>query len=288
MDEHLTSPKALQEIMARHGLTPNHALGQNFLIDRNILDAIVHAADVSESDCVLEVGPGLGTLTRELLQRAGRVIAVEKDAGFHAILSERWKEEPTFTLMLGDALALDHAALSYTCLVSNLPYSVGTRVVVDSATQEHPPERMVMLVQKEVAERFAAKPFTHEIGPVTIWLQQLYSVEIVKIVKRTCFWPRPDVTSAVVRLQRHGGYPLTLPQRRCLQDITRLAFQQRRKQMATLFKGAPAPYAASPETMKERLAAIHASPTARAEELSVAQWCELATHTENKAPKKFD
>ena len=275
----LTSPKVIQDLLARAGLSPRHALGQNFLIDRNILDIIVNAAELTREDHVLEVGPGLGTLTQELLANAGKVTAVEMDSGLCDILRERWGDEPRFTLRHGDALDIDHAAMTsegVTCLVSNLPYAVGTRVVVDAALQPNPPSRIVVLLQKEVAERFAAQPRTPAISPLSITLQQLYTVTLVKLVKPSCFWPPPEVTSAIVRLERHNHFPLTPPERQRLHDITRLAFSQRRKQMATLFRHAPAPYTATPERLRALLADCGASPTARAEELSLPQWLSLA------------
>lgn len=275
----LASPREVREILERRGLRPLRTLGQNFLIDRNILDAIVAAAEPTGADHVLEVGPGLGVLTEALMDKAGHVTAVEMDAGLHAILAERWGVDPRLTLLHGDALELDYAGLfraGVTCLVSNLPYSVGTRVVVDAAIQPEPPGRMVVLVQREVAERFAAEPGTSDMGTVSVWLRQAYHVEVVRMVKPTCFWPKPDVVSAVVRLRRHGKFPLSEHQRHVLRDITRIAFQHRRKQLAALFRDAPDPYRADSDAMKAKLHACGASSTARAEELAVAQWCALA------------
>lgn len=275
----LASPRDIRELLEARGLRPSRALGQNFLIDRNILDAIVEAAEVGSADHVLEVGPGLGVLTEALLARARHVTAVEKDAGLHAILAERWGAEPRLTLIHGDALDLDHAALlasGVTCMVSNLPYSVGTRVIVDAATQADPPDRMVVLVQREVAERFVAGPSTSDMGTVSVWLQQAYTAELVRLVKPTCFWPKPDVVSAVVRLRRHAAYPMTEPRRHLLRELTRIAFQHRRKQMATLFRDSPAPFGAAPDVVRARLVGCGVPATARAEELTVAQWCVLA------------
>jgi len=274
----LTSPKVIQDLLANAGLSPRHALGQNFLIDRNILDIIVGAASLTREDHVLEVGPGLGTLTQELLLHAGKVTAVEMDSGLCDILCERWGDEPRFTLRHGDALDIDHAAMTaegVTCLVSNLPYAVGTRVVVDAALQSDPPSRIVVLVQKEVAERFAAQPRTHAISPLSINLQQIYAVTLVKLVKPSCFWPPPEVTSAIVRFERHNHFPLSPAERQRLHDIARIAFSQRRKQMATLFRHESAPYAAAPEHLKKLLADCGAPPTARAEELSLPQWISI-------------
>lgn len=275
----LTSPKELQAILAAHGIQPSRRLGQNFLIDRHVLEFIVEAARLQPGDHVLEVGPGAGVLTQELLARGCHVLAVEKDAGLHALLAERWASEPLLDLRLGDALELDYAAVfapdAARLLVSNLPYSVGTRVVVEAAIQETPPERMVVLVQKEVAERFVAKPGTADMGTAGVWLQQVYDVEIVRLVKPSCFWPAPDVTSAIVRMERHARLPLDVAERARLRALTRIAFQHRRKQMAPLFRNAPVDLAATPDEMRAQLRALGLPENARAEELSVEQWCAL-------------
>ena len=260
----LTSPKELQAILAAHGIQPSRRLGQNFLIDRHVLDFIVEAARLQPGDHVLEVGPGAGVLTQELLARGCHVLAVEKDAGLHALLAERWTAEP-----LLDAVFAPEAAR---LLVSNLPYSVGTRVVVEAAIQETPPERMVVLVQKEVAERFVAKPGTADMGTAGVWLQQVYDVEIVRLVKPSCFWPAPDVTSAIVR----NRLPLDAAERARLRALSRIAFQHRRKQMAPLYRNAPGDLAATPDEMRARLQALGLPENARAEELSVDEWCALA------------
>lgn len=280
MKYNLTAPSEIQAILAKHELRPNHAFGQNFLVDRHMLDAIVEAAGLSAGDRVLEVGPGLGTLTQELMERSGDVVAVEKDEGLYRILRERWQEDPRLKLQLGDALELDYATMfapeNRRFLVSNLPYSVGTRIVMEAALQETPPERMVILVQKEVGERFVAPPRSPDRGTASVWLQQLYDVEIVRLVKPTCFWPKPEVTSAIVRLQRQERFPLTFAQRQRMVALSRIAFQHRRKQMATLFRNAPAGIQASPETLRAQLEAMGLPATARAEELSIEQWCHLA------------
>ncbi len=276
----LTSPKELQAILAAHGIQPSRRLGQNFLIDRHVLEFIVDAARLQPGDHVLEVGPGAGVLTQELLARGCHVLAVEKDTGLHALLAERWASEPLLDLRLGDALELDYAAVfapdATRLLVSNLPYSVGTRVVVEAAIQETPPERMVVLVQKEVAERFVAKPGTADMGTASVWLQQVYDVEIVRLVKPSCFWPAPDVTSAIVRMERHARLPLDAANRARLRALTRIAFQHRRKQMAPLYRNAPDGLAVTPDEMRAQLRALGVPENARAEELTVEQWCALS------------
>ncbi len=272
----LCSPREIRILLESRG--PCRGLGQNFLADRNILAAILEAAQVTSRDHVLEVGPGLGVLTEGLLQQAGRVTAVEKDVGLHAFLAERWAAEPRLTLLRADVLDLDLAELfrnGVTCLVSNLPYAVGTRVVVDAALLDPPPERMTLLVQLEVAERFAAVPRTPARSALSVWLQQVYDVAVLRRIKPACFWPQPEVVSALVGLRRHARHPLAPLARRRLVAITRLAFQQRRKQMAALFRNAAGDCAADVEALRGALVSCGASPQARAEELGLSQWCAL-------------
>lgn len=277
----LTSPKAVAALLAAHDIRPNKVLGQNFLIDRNILNHIVEAAELTPDAHVLEVGPGLGVLTEPLLAHCQHVTAIEKDTGLHNILQARWGGDPRLTLILGDALDVDLCAIiasGATRLISNLPYSVGVRVVVDAACCETPPDIMVLLLQKEVGERFAAVPGTADIGAVTIWLQQLYTVTLVRTVKPTCFHPRPEVMSAVVKLSRHHRFPLNLVARDKLRRLTKAAFLHRRKQLASAMRNAADGLARDPARTREALVACDAPETARPEDLSVEQWISLAAH----------
>jgi 16S rRNA (adenine1518-N6/adenine1519-N6)-dimethyltransferase len=276
----LTSPREVVAMLSAHNVRPNKVLGQNFLIDRNILDIIVATAELGPDVNVLEVGAGLGVLTEALMKAAGHVTSVEKDAGLYGILKERWGSDGRLTLVLGDALEVDLAeilAAGTTRLVSNLPYSVGVRVVVDAATCETPPDVMVVLLQKEVGERFAASPGTADMGAVTVWLQQRYDVTLVKSVKPSCFYPSPEVTSVVIKLKRHERYPLDGASRRKLMGLTKAAFLHRRKQMASIMRDAGAGLVRDAGFTRAALASLGASETARPEELSVAQWIELAS-----------
>jgi len=275
----LTSPREVMALLESGGIRPNKVLGQNFLIDRNILDAIVAAAELSSADVAIEVGPGLGVLTEQLMARCAKVVAIEKDAGLHQILERRWGGDPRLELIHADALDADLAsrfAAGATRLVSNLPYSVGVRVVVDAATCEAAPAVMVVLLQKEVAERFVAGPGTSDMGAVSIWLQQRYDIALVKTVKPSCFHPRPEVVSAVVKLVRHERFPLDAAARAALQALTKAAFLHRRKQLAASLRDAPGGLAREAAFTRRALAACGASETARAEELSVEQWIGLS------------
>lgn len=276
----LTSPREVVALLTEHGVRPNKVLGQNFLIDRNILDLIVASAELTPEVKVLEVGAGLGVLTEQLMLYAAHVTSVEKDAGLHGILDKRWGADSRLTLILGDALEVDLASIlasGTTRLVSNLPYSVGVRVVVDAATCETPPEVMALLLQKEVGERFAASPGTADMGGVTVWLQQLYDVTLVRNVKPTCFYPRPEVTSVIIKLKRHNRFPLDSAARLKLRQLTKAAFLHRRKQMASVMRSAAGDLSRDADFTRAALVACGASETARPEELSVAQWIALAS-----------
>lgn len=275
----LTSPKAVVELLKSNEITPNKVLGQNFLIDRNILDSIVEVSETGPEYSVLEVGPGLGVLTEQLMLHSKHVTAVEKDSGLYRILSERWGNEENLTLIHGDALEVplhEIYAAGATRLISNLPYSVGVRVVLDSALCENPPEVMVLLLQKEVCERFAAKPGTADMGIVSVLLQRLYKVTLVRNVKPTCFYPQPDVTSTIVKLKRHNDYPMDQAESKYFTEFVKLAFSHRRKQLASVMKNAPAPYGKSADEIRALLLQVGATETARPEELSIPQWVQLS------------
>ena len=271
----LCSPREVSALLRARGIRPSKALGQNFLVDRHVLDRIVAAADLPPGARVLEVGAGLGVLTSALLDAGARVTAVEKDPALQPILRERLGARPGFELVCGDALELDYAALfapgACTRLVSNLPYSVGSRVVVAAATCPRPPERMTLLLQKEVGDRFAAPEGAPGRGAVSVWLQRLYDVSAVREVPPACFVPRPEVTSVVLVLARHGRHPLPPAHDALLRDLSRAAFLHRRKQLAASLRAA-GPLSRPADFVRDALAACGLPPTARPEELSVAQW----------------
>ena len=271
-----TSPSEVKAWCIERGFHPNKTLGQNFLIDRNILTALVDAVGASAGDRVLEVGPGLGVMTEALLERGIHVTAIEKDPALAAWLRDSLlKEYPdTLTLIEGDALETDWAPLlaqGFKAFASNLPYSVGTRILMDLICQPNAPERLVTLVQLEVAERFAAKPSTPERGTAAIWIQTDYDVQVVRNVKPSCFWPPPEVTSAVVAMQRHTRSTLPQEGKALLRALSKHLFTQRRKQLGTVLKKSPAPF------NKAQPAAVQIEPTRRAETLTLPEWEALTT-----------
>lgn len=258
----LTSPSQVKEWCLAHGFHPNKVLGQNFLIDKNALDAIIAAAGIPPESKVLEVGPGLGVLTEGLLAQGHKVTAVEKDPVLADRLAEALGNPPDLAVLKGDALDFIKSGEcdGFAALVSNLPYQAGTRILLELIRREQAkPETITVLVQTEVAERLAAGPGSKTRGLAGVWAQLDYTVSCVRKVPPTCFWPRPEVGSTVVRLVRHHKND-TLPAevRENHARLTKQAFEHRRKQLKAIFKGL-------------------VDSSARPEQLSNEEWLQLAS-----------
>ncbi len=259
----LTSPSQVKAWCLENGFHPNKVLGQNFLIDKNALDAIVDAGELPAGANVLEIGPGLGVLTEGLLQRGHTVTAIEKDPILADRLADALGNPERLTVKKGDALDFikEGACDGFDALVSNLPYQAGTRILLDivlRTCEGLSPEKIVVLVQTEVAERLAAGPGSKTRGLAGVWAQLDYDVKIVRAVKASCFWPRPEIGSSVVMLQRHHlNDGLDSEVRRVFHKFSKQAFEHRRKQLGAIFKGI-------------------IESKARAEELSNSEWIDLS------------
>jgi 16S rRNA (adenine1518-N6/adenine1519-N6)-dimethyltransferase len=282
----LTSPSAVRTLLARLEVHPRRTWGQCFLIDRNILGILIDAARLSGADAVLEIGAGLGVVTERLTQAAGRVMAIEKDRRLFAYLKERFQGHPGLDLLCADAMDVDVGRLvsggapeatgrPWNKIVSNLPYAVASRLLVDLAHAEMPPERMTVTVQWEVARRLTAQPGEADYGGLSVWMQRVYRIAHVKTVSAGCFWPRPDVTSAVVDLERRARSPLTAGRGIRFHAVTKHAFTQRRKQLLAILTRAPPPLRLAPESARALLAKTGIAPSARPESLAVEDWCRL-------------
>ena len=246
----LTSPSQVKAWCIENGFHPNKVLGQNFLIDRNALEAIVDAglAGVAKMSgaAVLEIGPGLGVLTEEILKRGCSVTAVEKDPVLAARLAESLGNPPNLSVVKADALDwIEDAAgengetcsaQTFDAMVSNLPYQAGTRILLELVQRREIPS-MTVLVQTEVAERLAAKEGSKTRGLAGVWAQLDYDVKIVRKVAASCFWPRPEIGSSVVTLMRHNrNVALSAKERDIFRRLTKKAFEHRRKQLGSIFK----------------------------------------------------
>lgn len=275
----LTSPSQVLALLQLRGLTPNSLLGQNFLIDANIRDIILNAADPRPEDVILEVGPGLGVLTELLTARAGRVVAVEKDRGMYDYLKEQFLDCPALTLILGDALDLEAEFFerqNINKLVSNLPYSVGSRILMNVFTLPRPPTQITVTLQLEVAERLTAAIGAEARGLMGVWAQRVYQVEMIKVISPSCFCPRPKVKSALVRMKRLPEDLLNTGDRKMFARLTKESFVFRRKQLATILARVAPKLGFELEQALAVLAVMGVDPRIRPEMLEVGQWQQLA------------
>lgn len=262
----LTRPTEVRALLERLDFKPSRVLGQNFLIDGNILRIMLDAAELKPGDAVLEIGPGLGVLTGPLLERAGRVVAVEKDDVLATHLRQTLGGIPKFTLHHADALDLDLAGLLADGLhkvVANLPYSVGTRILVELCQAPARPERMVVTVQREVADRMVAAPGKKDYGVLSVLLQLDYAVSLHKTVPRGCFFPVPQVESAIVLLQRQPRAPYPADPAR-YRSLVKRCFEHRRKQLGSLIRNDAA------------IAQAGLDPHQRPETIPVEGWVRLS------------
>lgn len=266
------SIRQVQEQLATLGIRPRKKLGQNFLIDRNILNIIISHAALRRQDVVLEIGPGLGILTEQLLLHSDRVIAVEIDPLLAAFLRAHYQD---LQLIEADAVEYDFAQLPHIDkVVANLPYAVGNRILIRLMELPTPPPFMLIMTQQDVAARLMAEVGTKDYGILAVFTQLLYTVKVVKEVSPTCFYPAPHVWSTVISLQQHTE-PAELPiQRDFFLQLIKWAFNQRRKQLAKICKQPPAFL-----SDKDPLAALDVAkidPKVRPENLTVNDWVNWA------------
>jgi len=264
-----------REILRRYGLRPRKGLGQNFLVDRRALARIVEAAELASEDTVLEVGPGVGHLTRSLSEAAGRVIAVELDPQMVAVLRQELADRPNVEIVQGDILALDPGALvgwrSYK-VVANLPYYITSAALRHLLEAEPPPTLLVLTVQREVAERITAQPGAMSLLAVSV---QFYGCpRRVARVPAGAFYPPPKVDSSIVRIDVYppDERPVQVEDRQRFFDIVRAGFGQRRKQLRNSLAAGLHLSSERVETAL-RQAGIH--PNRRAETLSLEEWAAL-------------
>lgn len=232
----LTSPKEVRGLLAQLGHRPNKGLGQNFLIDANILDIIAMTADIQPEESVLEIGPGLGALTERIIPQARAITCIEKDPVMVKYLKSRFAG---LNLIESDAMDVDLDALfagGITKVAANLPYSVASRLMVDIAECPHRPKLMSLTIQKEVADRLTAGSGNKHYGVLSILTGAFYKNNRVKKISPTCFLPPPKVWSAVVKMERREGSIIEEEEYPVFKKLVKSCFSQRRKQIGTILK----------------------------------------------------
>ena len=278
----LGNPKNTIEIIQKYEFMFQKKFGQNFLIDAHVLEKIISAAGITKDDCVLEIGPGIGTMTQYLAENAGHVVAVEIDRNLIPILKETLADYDNVTVINEDILRVDIKALAEECndgkpikVVANLPYYITTPIIMGLFESGVPIDNITVMVQKEVADRMKEGPGSKDYGALSLAVQYYAEPEIVANVPPNCFIPRPNVGSAVIRLTRHKEMPVEVKDPALMFKIIRASFNQRRKTLQNgLGNASELPY--TKEQIAAAIAEMGLTPTIRGEALSLAQFAQLS------------
>ena len=276
-------PKNTIEILQKYNFMFQKKFGQNFLIDTRVLEKIIAAADITKDDMVLEVGPGIGTMTQYLCESARKVIAVEIDKNLIPILeNDTLSAYDNVRVINEDILKLDINKLvseendgKPIKVVANLPYYITTPIVMGLFESHVPIESITIMVQKEVADRMQVGPGTKDYGALSLAVQYYAKPEIVANVPPNCFMPRPNVGSAVIKLTRHEKPPVDVKDEALMFKLVRAAFNQRRKTLQNSINNSPELHL-SKEQVVEALGSMELSQTIRGEALSLEQFATLA------------
>lgn len=270
------------EIIQKYDFAFQKKFGQNFLIDGRVLDKIIDAADIGKEDCVLEIGPGIGTLTSRLAEAAGQVIAVEIDKNLIPILGDVLSEYDNITILNEDILKVDIPALveeknagKPIKVVANLPYYITTPIIMGLFESNVPIDNITVMVQKEVAQRMQVGPGTKDYGALSLAVQYYAEPYIVANVPQNCFIPRPNVGSAVIRLTRHQEKPVTVKDEQHMFRLIRAAFNQRRKTLQNALHNMPE-LNLSKEQVVGALEQMGLPATVRGEKLTLEEFAKLS------------
>lgn len=277
----LSNPKYTIEIIKKYEFAFQKKFGQNFLIDSHVVDKIIRSARLTKEDCVLEIGPGIGTMTQALANVAKKVIAVEIDKNLMPILKETLQEYPNITIINEDILKVDIKELAKVYnqgkpikVVANLPYYITTPIIMGLFESKVPLESITVMVQKEVADRMQVGPGTKDYGALSLAVQYYAKPEIVAHVPPNCFIPRPKVGSAVICLTRHIECPVQVGKESLMFQIIHAAFNQRRKTLVNAV-GNAVETGVSKEEMAQALIKEGLPPTIRGEALTLGQFAAL-------------
>ena len=278
----LGNPQKTIEVLQKYDFTFQKKFGQNFLIDTHVLDKIISAAHITKEDMVLEIGPGIGTMTQYLAEAAGKVIAVEIDKNLIPILSDTLSEYQNVRIINEDVLKLDLRKLAdeenggkAIKVVANLPYYITTPIIMGLFENHVPVESITVMVQKEVADRMQTGPGSKDYGALSLAVQYYAEPYIVANVPPNCFMPRPKVGSAVIRLTRHKEPPVEVKDEKLMFDIIRASFNQRRKTLANGLNNSDK-ITCSKEIITEAIEKLGKGPSVRGEALSLQEFTSLS------------
>ncbi|EHE97250.1 16S rRNA (adenine(1518)-N(6)/adenine(1519)-N(6))-dimethyltransferase RsmA [Enterocloster citroniae] len=280
----LGNPKHTIEIIQKYQFAFQKRFGQNFLIDTHVLDKIISAAGITEQDCVLEIGPGIGTMTQYLAEHARRVVAVEIDSNLLPILDETLKGYTNITVINDDILKVDVGGLVNEYnegrpvkVVANLPYYITTPIIMGLFESDVPIDNITVMVQKEVADRMQVGPGSKDYGALSLAVQYYAEPYIVANVPPNCFIPRPNVGSAVIRLTRYKEPPVQVDDPKFMFKLVRASFNQRRKTLQNGLNNSPEiPY--DREMIAKAIESLGVQPAIRGEALNLDQFAQLSNY----------
>ncbi|MDO4169677.1 MAG: 16S rRNA (adenine(1518)-N(6)/adenine(1519)-N(6))-dimethyltransferase RsmA [Lachnospiraceae bacterium] len=282
INEKLSNPQKTIEIIKKYDFAFQKKFGQNFLIDAHVLDKIIAAAEVGPEDFVLEIGPGIGTMTQYLAEHAREVVAVEIDTHLIPILEETLSEYDNVTIINADVLKLDIAELAQEKndgkpikVVANLPYYITTPIIMGLFESDVPIDNITVMVQKEVAQRMQVGPGTKEYGALSLAVQYYAEPYLAANVPPNCFMPRPKVGSAVIRLTRHKEKPVQVKDEKFMFKLIRASFNQRRKTLQNGLNNS-SEIDVNKAQVVEALEKMGLSATVRGERLTLEQFAQLS------------
>lgn len=275
-------PQNTIAVLQKYNFSFQKKFGQNFLIDTTVLERIINAADITKEDCVLEIGPGIGTMTQYLAESAREVVAVEIDKALIPILEDTLSEYENVTIINEDILKMDIAGLAEEKnggkpikVVANLPYYITTPIIMGLFESHVPLKNITIMVQKEVADRMKVGPGTKDYGALSLAVQFYAKPEIVANVPPNCFIPRPNVGSAVIRLTRHEAPPVEVEDEKKMFALIRASFNQRRKTLVNGLTNAPN-LNLTKEHVAQTLEKMGLPATIRGEALTLEQFAALS------------
>ncbi len=284
MSPTLGNPQNTIEILQKYNFNFQKKFGQNFLIDTHVLDKIISAADITKEDMVLEIGPGIGTMTQYLAEAAGKVIAVEIDKNLIPILQDTLSGYDNVRVINEDVMKLDIPKLAKMenagrpiKVVANLPYYITTPIIMGLFEKHVPLQSITVMVQKEVADRMQTGPGNKDYGALSLAVQYYAEPYIVANVPPNCFMPRPKVGSAVIRLTCHGKPPVQVKNEKLMFDIIRASFNQRRKTLANGLNNSNL-LDFPKDKIQEAIDSLGKGPSVRGEALSLQEFANLSNY----------